>query len=226
MHCTRLLALPLSLFAATTAHAEDSDWCRNGLFPSEPPFALAEVTGTRGKRADRLWFLDDADGCPDKGVAACKGRAYAIPGDRVVVNRTHGPYTCAFYPGKGGGTAGWVETRRIAPLRFDAAPPEAAWIGRWDSFGNPALRFTGSDDGLTVTGEAFWPGPPGTHDWPTTHSGEIAGRVTLTGNTATYSDDDLCEITFTMVGDWLVAGDNGDCGGANVSFSAVYQRGK
>lgn len=220
MPVARFLALPLFLLFASAAQAEEYDFCRNGLFPAEPPFALAEVVGK-----DRLHFLDDMDGCPDKGVVACKGRAYVVPGDRVAVSRTHGDYTCAFYPGKGGGTAGWVETRRLVPVPVDRDPPQSAWIGLWEpSGGNPSVRFFDESGALSVIGEAYWPGRPGTHHWPSTHIGEIAGQVARSGASATYSDDDACEIAFTLLGDWLVAGDNNQCGGANVSFSAVYRR--
>jgi len=31
---------------------------------------------------------------------------------------------------------------------------------------------------------------------------------------------------FVLIGDYLLAADNGNCGGANVSFSAIYRRAK
>lgn len=214
----RLAALPLFLVTATGALAQEGEAiCRNGLFPSEPPFALAEVSG-----ADRVYFHRDMEGCPQG--EGCRTGAYVVPGDTVVISRLRRGFACAFYPGRGGGTAGWV---RIAPLRLlpvEANPPLSAWIGGWSSGGNPAIRFWEELGALHVVGEAYWPGPPGSHDWPSTHQGEIAGPVERAGHRASYTDDALCEVNFTLLGDYLIAGSNRNCGGANVSFSAVYRR--
>jgi hypothetical protein len=39
-------------------------------------------------------------------------------------------------------------------------------------------------------------------------------------------EEDMCGITLRLVGDFLVADDNGDCGGVNVTFDGVYRRKK
>ncbi len=205
--------------AATPALAQDEAWCRNGLFPSEPPFQLAEVMG-----AERLYFLDDADGCPDKGAQPCRTRSYVVPGDVVVVNREHGDYLCAYYPARRGGVTGWVEAVRLQMLPVDAKPPLAAWAGTWSSAGNPEVTIRVQDGALHISGQAFWPGPKPTRQYPSPHVGEIDGALAVDGNRAAYADMDLCEIAFTLLGDRLVAGDNRKCGGANVSFSAVFVR--
>jgi hypothetical protein len=38
------------------------------------------------------------------------------------------------------------------------------------------------------------------------------------------TDENDCQVTTQLVGKVLVVGDNLHCGGANVSFSGVYQR--
>jgi hypothetical protein len=38
------------------------------------------------------------------------------------------------------------------------------------------------------------------------------------------SDENDCQVTLQLVGKRLVVGDNLHCGGANVSFSGVYQK--
>ena len=211
----------LLLISATTASGAspgDEDWCRNGLFPTEPPFGLAQVTGTGG-----AYFYEDADGCPDRG-AGCRQAAYVVSGDRVVTNRSHGAFICAFFPGRGGGTAGWMPVGRLRTLAVAANPPVAQWLGRWSREGNPEIRITSKAYGLAVSGQAYWPGPVSTAEYPSPHIGEIDGRLTRKGSRAHYGDADDCEINFTLLGDLLVAGDNTNCGGANVSFSAVYRR--
>ena len=214
----RFTVFTLLTMAATAAHAQDN-LCRNGLFPTEAPFALAEIDGT-----GRAYFHDDTEDCPWAGGSDCRTRSYLVPGDTVIINRIGEGFACAFYPGKGGGTAGWISSNRLKLLRVENNPQLGAWIGTWSSEGNPELTLTPALGGIHAKGEAFWPGRPGTTDWPSIHVGEIDGPIRIVGHIGTYGDDNDCKVKFTLLGPFLIAGDNAQCGGANVSFSAVYQR--
>lgn len=217
----RLAVLVLALSTSATAQPDDADWdfCRNGLFPTEPPFSHARVSGP-----GRLHFLDDMDGCPDEG-ARCASGPYVIEGDGVLTSKVHGAYTCAFYPSDGGGTAGWVETTRLRPLPVETEPANDAWIGKWSSDGNPEVNIRLRDGALQIGGEAYWPSPnPPIEQRPGgPNMGHIQGPLRVSGNRASY-DDDYCRIDLMLVGDLLIAGDNNRCGGMNVSFSSVYKR--
>jgi hypothetical protein len=220
----RWAAAILLTFAATSASAEETGmegFCENGLFPSEPPFGHARVAGK-----GRLYFQEDAEGCPQTGAASCAKRAYVIPGDIVLTSKTQGKFTCAFYPSRGGGTAGWVESTRLAPLPVDPAPKAAAWLGKWSSEGNPEVTIRRRGTTIAIAGESYWPSPnPPIEERPGgPNMGFVDGTLRLTGNRAEYADDDSCRIEFTLVGKFLIAGDNRRCGGMNVSFSSVYQR--
>ena len=205
-----LVALPVA------AQAQDDGTCRNGSFPTNNTiFGLAKVAGSA-----RLAFLSDMDGCPNAS-ARCRTRSYVVTGDTVLTGRTRGPFICAFFPNKGGGTAGWVETARLARTPVSARPPAAAWTGRWSAEGNPALRIALTGGRLLVQGEAYWPSAD--TDRPGgSHTGEVSGPLTISGNVAR---EPQCNIRFTLLGDLLVGSDpDMQCGGANVSFSEVYRR--
>ncbi|MEZ5734294.1 MAG: hypothetical protein R3E09_00595 [Novosphingobium sp.] len=213
-----LLAFPLVALAATSARAEEDHFCRNGLFANEPPFLLAEVTGE-----DRAYFHGDMNGCPwTRG--ACSSPSYVVPADRVIINSMHNGYACAYYPSQGGGTAGWVPLRQLRLIPFETEPRVSAWLGQWSSEGNPTIRFREEEGRLSVVGEAFWPGPEPSEMYPSPHIGAIDGPVALDGHLGRYDDENLCAVRFTLLGDLLIAGDNRQCGGMNVSFSAVYRR--
>lgn len=213
-----LIALVLSTAGASHALAQDAGDCRNGLFADQPTFATATVGGR-----DRLYFLEDREGCPGAGQA-CRTRSYLVPGDSVVISSIYNGFACGFFPNATGGTAGWLDTRFLLLDRRDTGQPRSAWLGAWQGSGGADLRFDAKLDALDVSGTAFWPGPPGTHDYPTIHFGEIAGPVETTGHTGSYRDADDCAVRFTLLGDFLVASDNRRCGGANVTFSGVYTR--
>ena len=205
--------------AASPAFAQEDPTCRNGLFADEAPFALAQVRGE-----GRAYFQADINGCPwNEGT--CQAPAYLVPGDEVVLSKIRKGFACAYFPNDEGGTAGWVSTRRLSLQFADNRPDEAAWLGAWQGSGaNPSIRFYKDTGKLHVVGEAFWPGPQGTHDYPTIHIGEVDGAVSLAGHTGTYSDENDCRVSFTLLGDYLVASDNRRCGGVNVTFSGVYRR--
>jgi hypothetical protein len=77
---------------------------------------------------------------------------------------------------------------------------------------------------LMVEGEAAWPSfVPSNEDRPGgPNIGEIDEAVTINANRASAQQ---CEISFTLLGDVIVAADpKRQCGGANVSFTGVYRR--
>jgi hypothetical protein len=221
MNPRRLPALLAPLLCLGAAPPEEFDvTCRNGVFTQDPHFVLATVSGMER----RAYFHEDAEGCPWQGEA-CASRAYVISGDTVILSKIRNGYACAFYPSKGGGTAGWLPSLQLSLRPADTRADPARWLGKWSSEGNPQLTFSNRFSKLTVTGKAYWPGPAGTHNWPSIHEGEIDGPVEITGRVGHYGEDEnLCQVRFTLLGDYLLAHDNGNCGGANVSFSAVYTR--
>jgi hypothetical protein len=222
---SNLLLLLLALCAPALARAQDetgnpANWCRNGLFTNDAEgFKLARVAGKKG---ERVYFYGDDEGCPALS-AKCRQKAYVVAGDELIVSRTYGDFACAwFQPANGHETVGWIELARTTSTEFDLNPPLARWLGTWE-FYTGSLKITRSTKagGLSIAGEAFWHGVnPGN-----VHTGEVDAEGVPAGNTLALGEgDDLCKITLRLVGIYLIADDNGDCGGANVTFDGVYRR--
>ncbi len=214
-----LSGLAFSLAFATPAQAQDDDgMCRNGMFAEQnAEFGLARVIGR-----DRSRFYSDMDGCPQAG-ASCQGKAWLVPGDRVVTGRTSGAFVCVFYPNATGGTAGWMPRQRLAPIPVDSAPPLDRWLGRW-SDGDNWVRFSRQGSGLAVKGLAFWPAanPPASTRPGGPNTGEIDGSARPEGSRAAEPG---CGIGFRLLGDYLVVIDpERTCDGMNVTFSGIYRR--
>ncbi len=206
-----LLALP----AAAQAHGDDR-FCRNGLFPREAPFSLARVNVDR-----RVYFHRDTDGCPAAGEGCITSR-YLIADDEVIVGKLREGFACAYYPPSD--TAGWIRLDRIEFVATAQAPEPKDWAGQWQGRGDNTLTITHEGRArLRIEGLAFWPArqPP---EGYSVHVGELAGRLDRLGARARFDDGDLCEVNFTLLGNYLLAGDNNRCGGANVSFTGVYTR--
>ena len=72
-----------------------------------------------------------------------------------------------------------------------------------------------------LKGEATW------GSGSRTHTGELDYDAKPSADKMKFGDgtDELdCQVTMQLVGKHLVVGDNLHCGGANVSFSGVYQK--
>ena len=122
--------------------------------------------------------------------------------------------------------------RRVAALRAGTRPPaetRAAALGiferRVDGEVDPHAATlniaAGSGDLVHVTGEATWVGDAATGN---VNAGSINGMVRIEGNAARY-DLDGCQFTIEFLPDALIVdGDNGACGGLNVSFDGDYER--
>ncbi len=217
---SRKLLRGAAALLATPAVAQTGDdpYCRNGLFAGDPPFELAEVA-----EAARSYFHHDMNGCPTAADRCREGR-YVVPGDEVIIGKRRGEFACAYFVPSD--TAGWIRIGTLALKRVDPMPETGKWIGRWDDVYdvNTIDIAAAPDGGLSIDGTAYWPGRPGTADYPATHMGDIGGQLVRLGNRARYDGEFSCRIDFTLLGPYLLAGDNGECGGMNVRFSGVYRR--
>ena len=196
-------------------------------FDSDQSPRLAHV---RAAAAARTYFHDDRQGCP--AGDGCRRKAYLVPGDEVIVDRVAHGWACAWYAGKRAPTMGYLKS---ADLEFDAAPPKTTgsdWVGGWEQVpagsGEPVATLLVSlhHDGLRITGEALWYGDIVDGD-RVVHTGsiEIEGLEANTDHTGFEPPDDYeCAASFRLVGDYLVADDNGHCGGMNVTFDGIYRR--
>jgi hypothetical protein len=218
----RLLVLLLAFPALAQA---DEAMCRNGGFASADPasFAIAKVTG-----APRTYLRSDAAPCPND-TDACHTRAYVVPGDTVLTGAAQGGFVCALYPGKNGGSAGYVRRDEISVQPKDATPALSAWAGTWKD-GDDSITLRVNSGKLVAKGEAYWPSAdPSLKERPGgPNLGEMSGTAAPDGRTVVYAgkDADDCRVTLTLVGPYLVATDNDNCGGMNVTFTGVYQRGR
>lgn len=163
---------------------------------------------------------DQYDG-PGKARAA-----YVVAGDRLVGGEVRGKYRLVTYVPAGGGrhTTGWIETAALTKI---APPPPgpASWLGDWTGWYADIAIARGKQPGtLKASGEATY----GMHDRDRVargaiNFGDFEGEARPSGNAITFVSDG-CEVDLRLLGPYLLAVDNGNCGGLNVSFSGVYRR--
>jgi len=217
-----LLALMCVSVATEAQEIEDypANWCRNGLFASDrSDFKLAKIGGNWTARIH--FFRDDEDDCPSYTVK-CETKSYLITGDQVLVSRKYGQWVCAWYqPQKGSETVGWLPADKLLMSEPRARPVLANWIGLW-KYGKKSLdiRRDGKTGLLKVKGYAIW---EGSRD--NVHVGGVEAVAQPEGNQLVLVEEE-CRVALKLVGDYLVADDNSECGGVNVRFNGVFRKGR
>jgi hypothetical protein len=211
------LAAP-ALLAPLLAHAQltDEDMCRNGAFPSQPEFRTATV----GKNAQpRLYFMKDDEGCPQKGGDQCRAGGYVVPGDELLLGKTHGKWTCAWFNGKKHETVGWVDNTALAE---QPQPTEADWAGKWTFYNVPGYL------GIVRKGGGYYIHARMIHPTPASENlGSMKGNLKVEGSRAIYSEgpqEYQCTANLVRAGRFLIVRDNEACGGVGVRFNGVYTR--
>ncbi|WP_458094544.1 hypothetical protein [Roseomonas sp. WA12] len=190
--------------------------------------------------APRTHFIQDevfVRGCPNDS-AACRARAFLVPGDVVLTGPTQGAFVCAGFAGaKGAATIGWLPAAALAPLP-EAEQSPADWAGHWAAPEQDITIRPARDGRLTVKGDATWGmGNPERLRRGGVHIGEMAGEARPEGGVLAFTmgpdgatlpyatgDEFDCRIRMLRRGPYLVVRDNNGCGGMNVTFSGFYRR--
>lgn len=142
-------------------------------------------------------------------------RVVTVHGARAIAAQSDGDATCVWtFAGEECCSLGeWTPTRS---LHRASAGRGGGFAGHWVALDDDARLAITAD--LAVTGDAVWHGyGDNTHE----------GQVDATGRAehgVLMIDQDECEVRARRVGRYLVVVDNNQCGGVNVSFTAVYAR--
>lgn len=181
----------------------------------------------------------DRKGCPGADPA-CREKAFVVAGDAVILGAARPGYVCATYVGRSGAVrAGWLPASAVerAP---EPAPGPTDWTGTWSAPEQTLAIRPGKAAGtLSVKGDATYGALDpdrvrrgavnlGTVEGTTAPSG--ASLAFTMGNKGTLpfaaGESGDCRIRLRLLPPFLLAEDNTNCGGMNVSFTTVYRRTK
>ncbi len=178
-------------------------------------------------------------GCPN-GSAACKDRAYLVPGDEVVISGSSGDFVCATYANRTGAvTDGWLPRAAISLVREEPVPMPGGWTGEWKSGSEQTIVIEagGGQGKLKIKGDATWGAfDPGRVARGAVNIGELDGEAPVRGASLSFgmgengplpyeeADEYDCRVEMRRLGPYLLVKDNNRCGGHNVTFTGVYRR--
>jgi hypothetical protein len=206
------------LVQATASGQNPENWCRHASFLHDPDFKVAEVVAS--DRSDGHFFRDDG-ACPDAANPACRQERFVAPGERVLVSRTYRTFACAWQQlPTGDEIVGWLPAESLKTI--ETARGSEEWAGAWWNHDN-ALRVERDavSGRLRVTGQAYWHGGFGGTD--VIHFGFVRAEAEPKGDKLDLQERD-CRVTLRLLGSFLVASDNGRCGGVSVRFDGVYRK--
>jgi hypothetical protein len=190
--------------------------------------------------------LDDAS-CPST-AAACRQSAYLVKGDEVILSRSRNGFVCAaFLAPRRRMVLGWLPADAVARRRGNGDVRFEDWVGDWQ-FDLRAPRYRAQ--GFTITKSASKPGMlhiEGNANYADdqaaarkgyVNTANIAGEVAATGAVLEFDDGDednpvpkeragdggSCHVQMRLLGRYLLAKDDWQCGGQNVTFWGIYQR--
>jgi hypothetical protein len=224
-------AIALGLAVSASAHATPLD---------EPPGFDPRVMTVVAP--GRVHFVRIGDGCPATGPA-CAASAYVLAGDEVVAIGTDGEWVQAVFTSGAPhfrSTFGWLPRAALAESGGAAGRP-ADWAGTWESGDQKQITVKPMQDHRAeVVGNATWGGDdPGRVARGGVNIGYFDTTIVLHGAVVTFTpswddghpavmdpppDIQDCVLRLRQLGSYLVADDNGACGGMNVTFTGVYRR--
>jgi hypothetical protein len=120
-----------------------------------------------------------------------------------------------------------VRQDAIAAQPVPTTVPLGAWVGEWRD-GDDSISLAVSGTRLAASGSAYWPSAhPSLKERPGgPNLGDMCGTATPKENIVVFAGKDPadCRVTLTLLPPFLLATDNMNCGGMNVSFTGVYRK--
>jgi hypothetical protein len=194
-------------------------------------------------KAPKLAFAKGSEtkGCPGPGPE-CATRRVAPEGETVVVVGEAPGYVCAVYTTGGAKTTttfGFLPKSGLAPASPSPVNKAAEWFGKWNAGPEQTITIGAAPKGIAIEGSASWgASDPERARKGAVNTGEISATLAVDGASLAFTmgeDDETlplepddesysCGMKMWRLGPYLVASDNGNCGGHNVTFSGAYRR--
>jgi hypothetical protein len=162
-----------------------------------------------------------AKDCPAQKTE-CELKPNLNRGNKVIIIKQYKDFSCVWSPSKDGIVYGWIPTKLLKNSKPAEVTDSKDWLGKW-YMPHTQINFSKGKQlsQLIIKGNSQWKG----EGQGQVNTGELENKtVELNKNEATVNADG-CQIYFRLVNRAnLLAVDNGQCGGLNVSFGGLYTR--
>jgi len=224
-----LLFTVLSAGSASAYDPYDPHNCNGFDWDDNRALVVQKVTAKPRVNFIKSPYDDDfkAETCP-ADTEACRRKSYLVTGDLVLTGKTLGAFTCIAYQSprakKQIWATGWLPSTALTPVAPMASPKISDWLGTWYHPGG-GVEITRGDGGkLHIEGVMVVPAGRDINN------GVFKADVLPQDDIMAFADQDGygdgCHMRMQRIGPWLLAEDNGGCGGSGVTFSGLYRRKK
>ncbi len=169
----------------------------------------------------RVYLYKKAQRCPGDQPCASRQKAYLVDGDVVFAGPASQGFRCAYYgTPKGKIIAGFLPEDSLAPADEETGLTAAFLQGTW-RYGDDSIEIKTAGPGkVEANGNATYQTATTVNEGEFTASASVpaSGELVLRDG----EGDAMCEVKLRRRGPYIVATDNNQCGGMNVSFEGIY----
>jgi hypothetical protein len=220
-----LLGAGLPHFAAALADeqpkVEQECLSYDSAYESAPLFVVKTSPGE-----ERAWLYKKTEPCPKDKPCGSRQKAYLVSGDVVFAGPPNRGFRCAYYGRPNGKiVAGFIPIDNLTALTEDTSMSIDFVTGTWnyetDSIGIKAA----------AAGQVSGDGQATYQTAETVNEGSFSAQAALAAGQKELvfkegNDESSCVVKLHRRGPYLVASDNGNCGGLNVRFDGIYTKAK
>lgn len=208
-------------FADEQPRAEQECLSYDSAYENAPLFAVKPGAGQA-----RVYLYNRVQHCPNDQPCASRQKAYLVSNDVVFAGPPNQGFRCAYYGSVSGKIiAGFIPVENLEALFEDDALSIDFVVGTWKHESDSIVIKAAAPGRISGDGQAYYQTAETVNEGGFSAQAPIAARqkelVFKEGN-----DESSCTVKLHRRGPYLIASDNGNCGGLNVSFNGIYARGR
>jgi hypothetical protein len=193
----------------------------DSAYENAPLFVVKSDLG-----AERAYLYKQTQLCPKDKPCGSRQKAYLVGGDVVFAGPLNRGFRCVYYGSPNGKiVAGFIPAENLKAIAEDNGMSIDFLIGTWKYESN-SIEIKASTAGK-VSGD----GQASYQTAETVNEGSFSAQTPLAAGQKELvfkegNDESSCVVKLHRRGPYLVASDNNNCGGLNVSFSGIYTKAK
>ncbi len=190
----------------------DSEYENGPLFTVKP-----------GTGSTRVYLYKQTRRCPNDQPCASRQKAYLVSNDVVFAGPPNQGFRCAYYGSASGKiVAGFIPIEDLQALAEDDGLSIDFVVGTW-KYESDSIEIKTAAGRVSGDGQAYYQTSETVNEGSfSAQAPLVAGQKELTFKEG--DDESSCVVKLHRRGPYLVASDNGNCGGLNVRFNGIYTK--
>ena len=193
----------------------------DSAYENAPLFVVKSDLG-----AERAYLYKQTQLCPKDKPCGSRQKAYLVGGDVVFAGPPNRGFRCVYYGSSNGKiVAGFIPAENLKAIAEDNGMSIDFLIGTWKYESNSIEIKASAAGKVSGDGQAYY------QTAETVNEGSFSAQAPLAAGQKELvfkegNDESSCVVKLHRRGPYLVASDNNNCGGLNVSFSGIYTKAK